>query len=722
MIKFWGFASLLLLFPCWSAQLIAQGPSLFMTQADFSARKQVAEREPWAKKSLSALLKEADDFPRSYTQRFGLTNTDPPPEGGQWLHWYACPESGTALQFHPPDKNICPETGRNFSGYPYDHVVYQLRNDALAEAAVALGLAFRFTDRRPYAERAAKILNDYARVYPGYALHDNYGKPTPNGAKAYSQTLDESIWLIKIAWAYDLIRGSGVLTTEEKQEIETKVLRASASTVMKAHKEPTFNIQSWINSAIGAVGFTLNDPSLIHEAIDGPIGFRHQMHTFVQEGFWAEGAWGYQFYAMRALTMLAQMAKEKGVDLWTEEPNLLALFHSPLGVVLPDGRLPAFNDSGSPDLYNQDYLYEVAYASTHDPSLLTVIEHGPRSDREAFLFGTEDLPRSSAPKLVSAVFPKAGFATLRSNQNDLTVVMKFGPHGGAHGHFDKLNFVLFSHGRILAIDPGTHPYGLPIHREWDSMTIAHNTISVDEQRQAAATGKLLDWQTGDGWTAVSAAGGTAYSMASLRRSILLTPEYVLILDHCESQDGKPHLFDWAYHNVGKASPGEGLLLRPFQLSATNGYQHLSNTRRAFTSKEIAVSFRSETAEKSSEAEHSNSTPATYRFPTQLASLNPRRDISVDLSLQMLPAPATEVILGNSPNRGIPPAVSFVIARRSGTSVIFATVLQISSPNAPSGKAKLRFKQSSSGELIVQGEHFTDTFSDTNKLSFHRSKN
>jgi len=169
----------------------------------------------------------------------------------------------------------------------------------------------------------------------------------------------------------------------------------------------------------------------------------------------------YQFYAMRPLTMLAQMATRRGIDLWKQEPNLLALFHSPLGVVLPDGKLPAFNDSGSPDLYEQAYLYEVAYASTSDPTLLAVIEHGPRSNREAFLFGVEQLPRASPPKLVSTVFPEAGYATLRSATNDLTVVMKFGPHGGAHGHFDKLNFVLFSHGQTLAVDPGTHPTDYP---------------------------------------------------------------------------------------------------------------------------------------------------------------------------------------------------------------------------------------------------------------------
>jgi hypothetical protein len=314
-------------------------------------------------------------------------------------------------------------------------------------------------------------------------------------------------------------------------EIETQVLRASAATVMKAHKEPTDNIQSWINGAIAAVGFTLDDPALIHEAIDGPIGFRHQMHQFVTEGFWAEGAWGYQFYAMRPLTMTAQMAARKGINLWKQEPNLVALFHSPLGVVLPDGRLPTFNDSGSPSLYEQDYLYEVAYAATSDPALLTVIESRQRSDREALLFGVEQLPKAAAPKLESVVFPEAGYATLRSTTNDLTVIIKFGPHGGPHGHYDKLNFILYSHGQTLAVDPGTHPYGLPIHREWDSMTVAHNTISVDQQRQSAATGKLLDWHVGDGgWQSSSISA----PLRTASRTVLTGPTTTSEQSPCEA--------------------------------------------------------------------------------------------------------------------------------------------------------------------------------------------
>jgi hypothetical protein len=667
------------------------------------------------------LIKEADDFPASYMRRFGVNDAAPPPEGGQWLHWYACPGTGTPLQFHPPDQNICPETGKNFTGYPYDHVVYQLRNDALAEAAVASGLAFQFTHKPQYARTAAEILTAYARVYPTYALHDNYGKPSPNGAKAYSQTLDESIWLIKLAWTYDLVRGAGVLTAQQKQDIETNLLRASAATVMKAHKEPTDNIQAWINGAMAAVGFTLNDQALIHEAIDGPIGFRHQMHQFVTEGFWTEGAWGYQFYAMRPLTMTAQMAARKGIDLWKQEPNLIALFHSPLGVLLPDGRLPAFNDSGSPSLYEQDYLYEVAYAATSDPTLLTVIEAGKRSDREALLFGAEHLPQAAAPKLVSKVFPEAGYATLRSTNSDLTVVMKFGPHGGPHGHYDKLNFVFYADGRTLAIDPGTHPYGLPIHHEWDSMTVAHNTISVDQQRQAAATGKLLKWQVGDGWVAVRADSGEAYATAHLERTILLTSTYVLILDGCASTDGQPHTFDWAYHNLGTESLLSNIKMEPYTPTAQNGYQHLANVQSGRTSGTIAVRFVSQAQKMGAEKSDSNSTPATERAGTMRPENREKPGATVDLDLQMLAAPMSDVIIGDAPSKSSPSPVPFLLVRRSGTAAAFGTLLEPSDKPAAGQGPRLKLEEIEPGQYRIQGPEFSDTFSVGSFIYRHQGK-
>jgi hypothetical protein len=342
--------------------------------------------------------------------------------------------------------------------------------------------------------------------------------------------LNESIWLIDMTFAYDLVRGSGALSSADRTHIEQDMLMPSAATVVRGHKEPTNNIQSWINGAQAAVGFELGDKALIDEAIDGPLGFRYQMRNYVHEGFWIEGAWGYQFYAMRPLTATAEMARRHGIDLWKQEPALASMFLSPLGVTLPDGRLPAFNDSEEVNLYADAPVYELAYENTHDPTLLTVLDNAPRTSKESLLFGAATLPEAKKSLLKSAVFPDAGYATLRAKNNDLGIIMKFGPHGGGHGHYDKLGEIVYAEGRTQAVDPGTQLYGMALHKEWDQMSVAHNTITADELRQDEATGKLIAWADEDGCTAVTASAGPVYKFANLARSILVANEYALQVD------------------------------------------------------------------------------------------------------------------------------------------------------------------------------------------------
>ncbi len=92
----------------------SQDPHLFLSLQDLEARKALTEREPWAKAAFAALLKEADAYPQDYLTRFGLTKVAAPEKGGQWGHWYVCPDTGTRLEFHPPNHNICPDTGKDY--------------------------------------------------------------------------------------------------------------------------------------------------------------------------------------------------------------------------------------------------------------------------------------------------------------------------------------------------------------------------------------------------------------------------------------------------------------------------------------------------------------------------------------------------------------------------------------------------------------------------------
>jgi hypothetical protein len=657
-------------------------PHLFLSLQDFAVRKALVEREPWAKAALAAIIKEADGYPQDYLNKFGLTKVEAPEKGSQWVHWYVCPETGTELQFHPPDHNICPDTGKDYQEWPIRDVHYHFMHDMLSHDAVVLGIAYRMTGREIYAQHAAEILKLYADKYKDYPIVDNYGKQSDWGARVYSQTLNESIWLIDMTSAYDLVRGSGELSATDRTHIEKDLLLPSAATVVRGHKEPTLNIQGWINGAQASVGFELGNKALIDEAIDGPLGFRYQMKNYVHEGFWIEGAWGYQFYAMRPLAETAEMAKRHGIDLWKQEPALASMFLSPLGVVLPDGNLPAFNDSHEVPLYPNAALYELAYENTHNPQLLSVLDNAPRTSRDSLLFGVDPLPKAESALLRSAVFPESGYAMLRAKHSDLNVIMKFGPHGGGHGHYDKLGDIVYAEGRTQGVDPGTQLYGMALHKEWDQMSVAHNAPTVDELRQGQATGKLIAWKEGDDYVAVTANAGPVYSFADLTRSILVTDEYALQIDRERATDGKAHIFDFNYHNFGKQT---------MQLQTSsydgfpkeNGYLHLEQAQRGETSGDLITRF------------DNNGTT---------------------MSLEVLGGVPTEVFQGVAPGPHPAVKVPFVIVRRKGTSAEFISLLVPSKGERP----KISAHTGLGDTVNIVGPGWVDTVTLGEKISYKRT--
>ena len=589
------------------AQQAADSPHLFLTAKDFVRIRKLALEEPWAARAKVEIVKEADAFPESYEKQFGLKDVELPPEGGQWGHYYACPQSGRQLVFTPPNHNVCPDTGQEFPGYPYDQVVYEMRANALGSAALNLALAFRLTGNHRYAMQSANLLMAYSDRYLSYPIHDKNGGSAPTGARVFPQTLDESIWLINMAWAYDLLRGTDVLSPAERRRIEGDFLLPAAVLNARA-AEVTYNWQSWINAAVAAVGYTLGDRKLIAQALDGPAGFRFQMRKYVVDGLWIEGTWGYQFYALGALTQLAAMAQCNGTNLWSEEPRLEALLKSPFQMMLPDGTLPPFNDSRVVSIYDQAALYEYPFAVTHDPEFAAVIMHGDhpradaeglpfgggdrggRSNRNALLFGAPRVANTPMPAVGNSLFPNAGYARLHAATGDLTEVIKFGPHGAGHGHFDKLGEVIYAHGGMMSVDPGTQFYGVASHDTWDRSTVAHNTVVVDERSQDKATGKLIQWQEDPGFTVAEADAGPVYAGISLRRKVIMTPRYIVEITTAIGVDGEEHTFDWVYHNFGQQELS--LASKPWSgFTAHDGYQHLTGNQMSEPAEDWQDTFR-----------------------------------------------------------------------------------------------------------------------------------
>jgi oligo-alginate lyase len=577
-----GFLVVLLATGLCSVNSFAQDPPhLLLGPEDFPRLNGLARTQPWAQKQREKILAEAAAFPQSYEKKYGLKSLELPPEGAQWAHLYVCPDTGSVLEFKPPSHNVCPDNGKEYPGVPYDQIVYQDRAFALAEGARNAAIAYRLTGDRSYADKSAQILKLYADRYKSYPVHGIFGRVgDKEGGRVFSQSLDEAEWIIDIAWAYDLMRNADVFTPVERSHIEQDLIHEAAIVIANTHGG-TQNMKAWKNAGIAAAGYALKDKELIDLAIDSPTGFRAEMKEYVVDGFWIEGALGYQFYAIKPLELTAQMAKRAGVNLWKQEPNLEALFVSPLAEMWPDGTTPGFNDAngGKHILQERGPLYELAYTELRNPLFAAIDLQNNRNSLEAFLFGVPSIDASSLPKPKSAVFSNAGLATLRAPQGDLTEMVKFGPHGGSHGHFDKLNDLIFAKGMVMSVDPGTQKYGVPSHFTWDRMTVAHNTLGVDEMAQTPATGKLLSWQAEPEFTAVTADAGAVYKNANLQRTALLTSEYALEITVGKSTDGNEHDFDLSYHNYG-VQHADGTFSPYSGFPQKEGYQHLTENQSA----------------------------------------------------------------------------------------------------------------------------------------------
>jgi len=528
-------------------------PRLLLDAKGIAELKHKIDGEGWANVEWESLKKEAD---RLLSEKVEL-----PPRGGNWYHYYACPTHGDRLKTGKRTgpwqwEHICPVDGEVLRGDPklpsrdYDGCAISFSHQARAKSTRDLGVAYQISGGHRYADKAREILLAYAAKYPAYPLHNNQGKPKVGGGRAGSQSLDESVWLIPLCQGMDLIWD--VLTEEDRRSIADRVLLPAVTEVILPHKMGVHNIQCWKNSAVGLVGFLLGDRGLIDTAIeDAQRGYRAQMATGVTaDGAWYEGAWGYHFYTMNALWPLTEAARNCGIDLYG--PEFKRMFDAPLKFAMPNLRLPAFSDSGEPDLNKSNGIYELAYARYQDSNYLRLL-HGRKRDSDyAFWYGEPELPAPPPEDRKSANYPATGHAILtKGNGEDATwLCFKYGPYGGGHGHPDKLSFVLYSHGCVVALDPGTALYGLPIQQGWYKTSLAHNTLVVDEASQQAVDGKLISFGSEKGVDYTVADAGDIYDGVRWVRTIaLLDQNLLVVLDQVSAK--KPVTVDIAYHQQGR---------------------------------------------------------------------------------------------------------------------------------------------------------------------------
>ncbi len=558
---------------------------------------------------------------------------DVPELPGGYYHDYFCPQHAVQLVFETdsPTLHRCPVDGATFSGEPFDSAWRWSVNNRLAESALRLAVLWKLEGEERNRQSVQEVLLGYAAAYDGYKAYSGW-RPENHGVAQFS-TLDEAVWSIPLAWSFDLIKAT--LSDGQQEEIVGKLLLPAAEFLMERHFGGIHNFACWHNAAIGTIGAVTGSEELLAFAIDGENGFHSQAREgILADGLWFEGSFSYHFYTMAALLLLAKATANLPKWDLRQDPSLAAVLRAPVLCAYPDGSLPATNDCWYFTSLNDDCchgvpkapaFYEIGNAWFDEPLFGKVLarayQHGRRESLDALLYGATDLESGADGGLTlpSVEMPASGYAILRSQPEEESepsaateqyLLLKYGVHGGGHGHPDKLGLTVFACGERQAPDLGTPGYGIDLFQGWYRQTISHNTVVLDGKSQPAGAGRSIafradgPFQVADAaldWGEDSVSGidvptygvdeeaPKVYDGAKMRRAVLSRGDYFVDLFLVDA--GRERRIDWIFRNRGVLAPlGDGVPIVPAVLEG-DGYEYIEDlsTRPAYES--IALNWK-----------------------------------------------------------------------------------------------------------------------------------
>ena len=488
-----------------------------------------------------------------------------------------------------------------------------------------LGTAYQLFGDEKYAEYARKLLIAYADAWPNYGVGARHGF-SHDPSKVFDQRLSDATWLIQVAIGYDFVRESKCFSDADRRHIADDLVAGSGRFIRqnRAHLRNATNWSAICTAAILAAGLACDDEDLVNTALYGlnwterkgktplkwwegtpnpqPSGV--ELHfsgkSIDVDGMWCEGAMGYQFMALQALVVDAEMLWHHGIDLYRYRGCALkCVFDSPLYFSYPNLVSPAIHDSGNASLvgYNSD-LYEYGYLRYRDPKYLEVLRRIKRRLMAGFQLFTistlYDVDLSSSGEVVapeSVNLNGVGYGVLRVTDGEGTrnLLLDYGPNR-SHGHPDKLNIDLWAFGALQVPDPGTAWYEDPIYRNWFHTTFAHNTLNVDMQEQAPCGAELLTYAAGDAFGLMRGRTDEAYPGVTMDRSLFMTRGYVADLFTVVGMLDR--VYDLTWHPRGSCEGVSGEA-KSFSLPEPRspGYNELKDMKSVSGASGVVAKFR-----------------------------------------------------------------------------------------------------------------------------------
>ncbi len=506
------------------------------------------------------------------------------PDGQGWTAaYYYCVEHRTPLRYEGPDRHKCPVGGEyldvDFMGVDLDLDYRTNQHAAMFNAAKDMALAYMLTGDNRFSEGALTILRQYCEKYftwPWLDL-DASAETIDKGRVQFAKYM-ESMYMLNLTEAYDILKGLGAVSEEEMQDLEHNFI-IPISVEMTDYRMGILHRQKAITKNALATGLTCGHAPLVAFAAAGPTNFRNiRKCAATADGIAHEH--GYTTVIRRQVEM-AEMLDRVGID--TFDSTLERLLTGGLWWSSP------FNPSA-----NAAFFLKV---SKHYPNpIYRTYASRNLIDGEA--------PASPGLKIdfgqpPSVNFPNSGLSILRrpwKHGGMLDAEFKWGIPDN-RGSFSVLSLGLHFGGYRCQSYPGQFAWGsTDLHHAWQIQSASHSTIVVDRRNQSGMkdyfkdqyrphTSRQVMYEEGARSSSTVAFNDRIYPGVAVWRTVSVLDGAYLVIDLLRSDE--EHVYDRWFHGVPDRSnglAGIGLDMKPRTepLGNTDGYDMISNLSAATT--------------------------------------------------------------------------------------------------------------------------------------------
>ncbi|MEV6080820.1 heparinase II/III family protein [Streptomyces sp. NPDC052069] len=452
-------------------------------------------------------------------------------ERGGWWHAYICPAHGVELDHGDLLAGVFPAGGaRCAHGCRVDDEAVRGAWTVLSHQAWARHLRVLAHRGGQDSEAVARLV-EYAGLYAELAT-DRHGEAQTwmLRGRLFHQALTDAIWAVNVGHTVSTLAERGAEGLAVLLPLLDDLERAAldARDVLTGQGQLASNYTAWLNAAgvsasRAAAAARGREWDGAEQWLEGENGLYAHLRVAVAEDGWEwEGSTYYHGFVLRAALLALRSTDPTAIP--ADVVGVLAGMTDVLATIAtPGGILPALHDGPYlRDPLALEWLELVALAQQLVPSAaLDAVAGRAREELGAAddgldtllggWFAGPPLAERPAPAPVT-VYPVAGYGVLRAA--GIHALVDFGPHGGSHGHRDKLSLYLYGNTTPWQPDPGQVPYAHAEFRDLYASTGAHPAFRVDGGEQAECTGTLL----GSDATSVTAEVTTAYeSVRAVRR-------------------------------------------------------------------------------------------------------------------------------------------------------------------------------------------------------------